>query len=131
VADEPAKPKRRLRAAPETVRERAGRTQEAAGKPKRTHKPRKILAIFAPLKPVGRVLQKFGRRQPMYILGLILLPRYIRNAWRELRQVTWPNRRESLRLTSAVIVFATIFGILIALVDYGLDKVFKKVILKQ
>ena len=131
MADGPTKPKRRLRTAPETVRERAERVQEAAEKPKRKHRPSKIFAIFAPLKPIGQALQKFGRWKPAHILGLILLPRYVRNSWRELRHVTWPNRRESLRLTSAVIIFATIFGILIAIVDFGLDKVFKKVILKQ
>jgi len=134
VAEEGAssKPKRRLkRAAPtETVRERAAKATEAAnGKiPKSERKPRKI---FAPFRAIGRFLKRVGAFPPVRILGLILLPRYVRNSWRELRQVTWPGRRESLRLTSAVIVFALIFGILIAATDYGLDKVFKKVILKQ
>ena len=66
----------------------------------------------------------------MRIIGAILLPRYFRNSWKELRQVTWPNGRESRRLTIAVVLFATVFGLVIALVDYGLDKVFKQVLLK-
>jgi preprotein translocase subunit SecE len=61
----------------------------------------------------------------------VIVPRYFRNSWAELRRVTWPGRKETRQLTSAVLVFAVIFGILIATVDYGLDKVFKKVILKQ
>ena len=125
---ESPKPKRRLKKAPESVRERAAKASEAAAKPTKVRKPRKI---FAPFRFIGRVLQKVERFKPVHLVGLIIVPRYLRNAWGELRLVSWPNRRESLRLTSAVIVFSVIFGILIAITDYGLDKVFKKVILKQ
>jgi hypothetical protein len=51
------------------------------------------------------------------------------SAWKELRQVTWPGRKETRQLTLAVFVFATVFGLMVTLTDYGLDKVFKKVIL--
>lgn len=127
-ADKSSKPKRRLRTAPETVRERATKAQEADAKPKRSRKPSKI---FAPLRPIGRALRKFGNLKPVRFIGRILLPGYFRNSWHELRLVTWPSRRESRRLTTAVMIFAIVFGVLIALVDYGLDKAFKKVILKQ
>lgn len=60
-----------------------------------------------------------------------LIPRYFVNSWREVRQVTWPSRRETWRLTLAVFIFAIVFGALIAGVDKGLDLLFKKVILKQ
>jgi preprotein translocase SecE subunit len=59
-----------------------------------------------------------------------LYPSYFRNSFRELKQVTWPGRRESLRLTSAVLAFAIVFGAIVALVDFGLDKLFKELILK-
>lgn len=71
------------------------------------------------------------------VLGLIfrplrwLMPSYFVNSWREVRQVTWPSRRETWRLTLAVFIFAVVFGILIAGVDKGLDLLFKKLILKQ
>ncbi len=60
-----------------------------------------------------------------------LVPPYFVNSWREVRQVTWPNRRETWRLTLAVFIFAIVFGALVAGVDKGLDLLFKKVILKQ
>lgn len=63
------------------------------------------------------------------ILGW-LVPRYLINSWRELRQVYWPNRRETWRLTLAVFIFAVVFGALVAGVDKGLDEIFKKVVLK-
>jgi preprotein translocase SecE subunit len=123
VADESsesAKPKRRLRTSNETVRERAAKTQASENKPKR--KRGIVRKTFAPLRPVGRISRKIGR---------FVIPPYFRNSWRELRQVTWPKWKQSRQLTGAVIVFSIIFGVLIAIVDFGLDKVFKKVILKQ
>ena len=122
------KPKRRLKRAPESVRERATKASEVAAKAPKIKKPRKI---FAPFRAIGRGLRRVERFKPVHIIGLVIVPRYLRNAWGELRQVSWPNRVESLRLTSAVIIFAAVFGLLIAATDYGLDKVFKKVILKQ
>jgi preprotein translocase SecE subunit len=79
-----------------------------------------LLAPFKtrPARFVGRVLAK------------ILFLNYIRNSWRELRQVSWPKRRETIKLTAAVFVFATAFALLIAVVDYGLDKVFKLLLLE-
>ena len=59
-----------------------------------------------------------------------LIPSYFKNSWREVRQVVWPNRRDTIKMTIAVFVFAVFFGLLIALVDYGLDKLFKQFILK-
>ena len=125
---ETPKPKRRLKKAPESVRERAAKASEAAAVAPKERQPRKI---FAPFRAIGRVLRRVERFKPIHIIGLVIVPRYLRNAWKELRQVTWPNRLETLRLTTAVIIFSVVFGILIAITDFGLDKVFKKVILKQ
>lgn len=124
---EASKPKRRIKQT--TMREQAVATATKTDKPSRTR--RVLRVIFSPLRPVGRVLARLDRIKPFHIIGLILVPRYFRNSWRELRQVTWPNGKESRRLTFAVMAFATVFGVLIAVTDYGLDKVFKKVILKQ
>jgi preprotein translocase subunit SecE len=83
-----------------------------------------------PLKQIGHALRWFFRLRIMRFIGRILGIRFIRNSWRELKFVTWPTRREGLRLTSAVIVFSVIFSILLAGVDYGLDKLFKHLLLK-
>ncbi len=45
------------------------------------------------------------------------MPGYLRSALDELKQVQWPSRRQSWRLTFAVIVFSAFFGILIVLAD--------------
>lgn len=83
-----------------------------------------------PLKQIGHGLRWFFTRRPVKFIGRIIGLRFIRNSWRELRTVTWPTWKESVRLTGAVIIFAVIFGAFIAVVDYGLDKVFKQILLK-
>ena len=118
-----------------TMRERAERTAAQSGKPKRFGKTRR--AIAAPFRKLGSVLRRFGRlriwkpvRFVARIIGRVLFPRYLRNSWRELRMVTWPNGKQTRQLTGAVIAFSVIFGLFIAAFDYGLDKLFKQVILK-
>jgi len=134
VAEQTAKPKRRMVRKAETVREKT----EKSALPKREKKTGilrlTIGYIFWPLRWVGRRIAKFGRFLGRYkvfrVIGRIFWPLYFRNSWKELRQVTWPTRRETWQLTLAVIIFSIIFGVLIAIVDYGLDKVFKQLIIK-
>jgi preprotein translocase SecE subunit len=83
-----------------------------------------------PLKQIGHGIRWFFRLRFVRFIGRILGLRFIRGSWRELKQVTWPARREGLRLTSAVIVFSVVFSLVLAVVDYGLDKVFKQLLLK-
>ncbi|MGB4758908.1 MAG: preprotein translocase subunit SecE [Candidatus Saccharimonadales bacterium] len=64
-----------------------------------------------------------------WLLKHIIPVKYFVGSWQELRQVTWPNMRDTLRLTLAVIIFSIVFGLLIAAVDYGIDKFFKQLIL--
>lgn len=54
---------------------------------------------------------------------------YFSGSWRELRQVRWPNRRATWSLTAAVITFTLAFVVVILLLDYGFEQLFKKVIL--
>lgn len=88
------------------------------------------LSHLPPLKQIGHGFRWFANLKVVRFLAKILLIMYFINSWRELRQVTWPSRRESRRLTTAVVLFAVVFGLLIAVVDYGLDKLFKQVLLK-
>jgi len=131
VAEETSK-KRRIRKV-ETVR---SRTEKAATSPKKPRRLRRTVSSAArPLRAVSRV----GKRE--YYLPMpdnrpgrflnkrrSIIPRYFREAWVELRQVIWPSRRETWKLTLAVFIFAIIFSVLIAITDYGLDKIFRKVL---
>lgn len=128
MAEDNATPKRRLVKKAETVREKAEKAASDTGKPRRLHKTTR--RISAPFRAVGRFFAKLGQFKAVRIIGLVLVPPYFRNSWKELRQVTWPKFRESLRLTSAVVIFAVVFGALVALLDFGLDKVFREVLIK-
>lgn len=135
VNSAPRRHKPRIRKAAPTVREKIeSGAREIERKPKkRTGLVTSVLIsaisllgrvlrpVFRPLAPVGRIVLR--------ILGW-LTPRYFINSWRELRLVTWPNRRETWRLTTAVFIFAVVFGALVWVVDLGLDQLFKRLVLR-
>lgn len=130
MADEPAEPKRKRRVKnPETFRERALKASaESEQKPNR-----KTRAAKSGGKLTGKAskpLRGLARFKLFRVLGRILVPTYLRNSWKELKLVTWPSWKESRQLTFAVLVFAIVFGAAIAIVDYGLDKVFRNILLK-
>ncbi len=128
--------KPRIRKSAPTIREKVEETAKAKESLAKSGRARRVLAV--PAKPVQRL--RLGERKPVKAAktplrhvkrGLAwIVPSYFINAWRELRQVQWPKRRETWRLTLAVFIFSVIFGALVAGVDKGLDEVFKKVILK-
>ena len=62
-----------------------------------------------PEKPLKQV---FILARPFVALG-----RYLRNSWRELRQVRWPNRKATWKMTLAVLVYCAIFIVFIMLLD--------------
>lgn len=132
MADQTPKTKHRLlRQATETMRERADRTARS-GRPQRGKRlTRAVTAPVRGLRQVGRLpIWKPLRSKPARFIGRVLWPQYFRASWRELRMVTWPGRRQTRQLTGAVVMFSVVFGILVAAFDYGLDKLFKEVIIK-
>jgi preprotein translocase SecE subunit len=125
----------------QTVRER---TQASDKQPKERRAKRTVRVAAKPLTTAGRGVKKVAKpfsfllwpfkTRPVRFIGRILATvlfiNYFRSSWQELRQVSWPNRRETVRLTIAVFIFAIVFGLAVALVDFGLDKIFHKILLK-
>lgn len=134
------KPKKRSSTS-ETLRQR---TTKSDTKPKTRRLRQAKAVVSSPFKRlfagVRRVLRPFRfllwpfKTKPFRLLGRflssILFLRYFRDSWRELRLVTWPGRRETFQLTMAVFLFAIVFGLMVAITDYGLDKIFRKVLLQ-
>lgn len=104
-------PKRRLKLPTKKLKHSASKVKTIA---------KKEYYLPVPDNKVGGFLNKKRR----------YFPSYFRNSWTELKLVTWPNRKTTAKLTIAVLIFAIIFGTLIAVVDYGLDKVFRQLLLK-
>lgn len=139
MAEKSDKPAKRQLKKVETVRQRAERAGTEQPRKRRVRTTaskashpfralgKKVAKVSSPLafmlKPFKtRPVRLIGR-----ILGAILLIKFFRNSWKEVRQVEWPDARTTIRLSIAVFVFSILFGALIAVTDYGLDKVFRKV----
>lgn len=125
--------KRRIKKAAPTVRQQAA----AGPKPEKRRRVKKTASIaFRPL----RKAYHFGKKEiylplPDNRIGRFLnkrrsfIPNYFKESWKELRQVTWPTRKETFKLTLAVFTFAIVFGLMVAVVDFGLDRLFRKIFL--
>lgn len=127
-----AKDKKRIVKDPESFKDRALK----AGQPKESKKSRAVF-LLAPFKAIRKLWLKLSEvkaLKPVFVvlrfLGKIIWPTYFRNSFNELKGVTWPTPKMSVRLTYAVLAFAVVFGVAIALVDLVLDKVFKVLLLK-
>ena len=119
----------------DTIRARAQKS--ASTKPKKRRIRSAAGSAGRPLKRVLRSASTEYHLIPQAESGIFgfftksrsLFPRYVINSWKELRKVSWPNRVTTWKLVLAVFLFATVFGVTIALVDYGLEKVFKQILL--
>lgn len=134
MADTPKK-KRVLRKA-ETVREKAAKS--SVEKPEKPRRIRKVASkVAAPFMWASRIgSREWYLPMPDNKAGNFLnkkrrfTPGYFRSAWKELRQVNWPTRKETWKLTLAVFLFAIFFGVILAITDYGLDKIFRRILLQ-
>lgn len=119
---------------PQTVRERAAvgtktpkrRIRKSVSKAttpvksiKKLHKKEYHLPI--PDTKAGRILKKRVR----------FFPKFVIEAFHEVRLVTWPTRRETIKLTFAVFIFAIFLASFVGLLDYGLSKAFEEFIVNR
>jgi preprotein translocase subunit SecE len=128
-----SKPKKRRVKNPETFRERALKAKEQ-DKRSRPSVFGAIGRVFSPIaaslkkvfdNPAGKAILK-----PVKLILKLIFPKYFRNSYQELKLVTWPSFKQSRQLTFAVLVFAVIFGASIAVLDYGLEHLFRNILLK-
>lgn len=99
------------------LRSTAGKVSTPLKKARQTGKREYHMPL--PDNKAGRVLKK---RVP-------IAPKFVREAAQEVRLVTWPTARETVRLTIAVFIFAVVFAAIVGVLDFGLDKLFREVII--
>lgn len=58
------------------------------------------------------------------------ISKYFRDSWTELQKVTWPTRKQAVKLTAAVLIFSIVFAAFIALLDTLFSNMLQKLILK-
>jgi len=73
--------------------------------------------------------EKTNEEKPFILVRpFVYLGRYIRDAWRELRQVRWPNRKATWKMVLAVLVYTAIFVVFITLLDLFFSWLFNLII---
>lgn len=89
---------------------------------KTTKKQAKIAKAAA--KANGRPAKSDGKKaekplKKVFILArpFVALGRYLRDSWRELRQVRWPSRKATWKMTLAVLCYCAIFIVFIIILD--------------
>lgn len=57
-------------------------------------------------------------KKPFFLFApFVYTWRYVRDSWRELRQVHWPDRKSTWKMLVAVIIYSAFFMAVIALLD--------------
>lgn len=93
-------------------------------KPKTTVKTTKVTTktVKKPAKqakPTKKVekAKKSDKKPFILFRPFVALGHYLRDSWRELRQVRWPNRKATWKMTLAMLVYCAIFLVFIVLLD--------------
>ena len=106
---------------------------ESAKPPKIVEKPKKQ-PQKQPQKPQKRSAKatKKSRRLPKP-LRIILKPftalgGYFAASWREIRQVRWPNRKYTWKMTAAMLIYCALFIVFIVLLDLLFSLIFNNLL---
>ena len=72
----------------------------------------------AEVKKAKKSAKKAEGKKPFILFRpFVAFGRYLRDSWREIRQVRWPNRKATWKMVLAVLVYTALFIILITLLD--------------
>ncbi len=86
-------------------------------------------------RKAAKLAAKSDAEKPLKSYFILFRPfvafgRYLRDSWREIRQVRWPNRKATWKMTLAVLVYAALFMVFLTLLDvfftFIFDLLFKK-----
>lgn len=72
--------------------------------------------------------EKNGKKPFILIRPFVYFGRYIRDSWREIRQVRWPSRRATWKLFLAIVIYTLLFVAVIMLLDAIFTWLFETVI---
>lgn len=75
--------------------------------------------------------KKSEQKKPFILIRpFVYLGRYIRDSWRELRQVRWPNRKMTWKMVLAVLIYTALFVAFISLLDLFFSWLFNLILSK-
>ena len=65
-----------------------------------------------------KIDNKKAEKKPFILFRpFVALGRYLRDSWREIRQVRWPNRKATWKMVLAVFIYTALFVLIISLLD--------------
>lgn len=92
--------------------------------------------FFKKLKSLNKevnlpVVNENNKKMPKFLVKKrkVRLPKYFIDSWKEIKKVTWPSRKESLKLTLAVAIFTLVFTIVTVIADYLFSEIVERIIL--
>jgi preprotein translocase subunit SecE len=53
---------------------------------------------------------------------------FVKEAWQELKKVSWPGRKETLGGTGVVLILVIIISVFLGLIDFGLSRLVRQII---
>ena len=74
--------------------------------------------------------EKSGKKPFILFRPFVALGRYLRDSWREIRQVRWPNRKTTWKMVLAVIIYTALFMVIILLLDMFFTWLFNLILSK-
>ena len=72
--------------------------------------------------------KKEGKKVFILFRPFVALGRYLRDSWKEIRQVRWPNRKATWKMVLAVFVYTALFVAIISLLDLFFTWLFSLII---
>ncbi len=79
-------------------------------------------------KAKAKKAEKEGKKVFILFRPFVALARYLRDSWREIRQVRWPNRKATWKMVLAVLAYTALFVIIISLLDMFFTWLFSLII---
>ncbi len=61
--------------------------------------------------------EKTNKKPFILFRPFIAFGHYLKDSWKELRQVRWPNRKATWKMVLAVLVYTALFVLIISLLD--------------
>lgn len=108
----------RIKAKDDAKPEKVAKAEKVA-KPEKAAKPEKI----APEKKT-----KAEKKPFILVRPIVYFFRYLRDSWREIRQVRWPSRKATWKLFFAILIYTLLFGAVIMLLDVFFTWLFNLII---
>lgn len=68
-------------------------------------------------KAAKKAAKNNGKKVFILFRPFVALGRYLRDSWKEIRQVRWPNRKATWKMVLAVFVYTALFMVIILLLD--------------